>query len=127
MREVPQINKGTGISYSYFQEYGTKVALLEMDDPAEKMGFPKDRKERLAELFRKYPIKKYEECFPTAEFLNVVTDKNRGAISSLDEIAGEANSRFIDSNNFTLDDFRGIAVKAYSLVYGSSAGYTPRF
>ena len=127
MKEVPQINTSTGIGSGYFSEYNTKAVLLEMDATAEKMGFSKDRTARLAELCRGYPIKKYEEHFPPTEFLNVITDKNRGAVSRLDEIAGEANKRFIDPTNFTLDDFKNVVVEVHSIVYGSSAGYNPRF
>ena len=127
MRDVPQIIQKTGISSDYFEEYGTKAVALAWDNASISMGLPADRKERLAELFKGYPIKKYREHFPPTEFRGVVNDDNRAAVSRLDEIAGEANSKFIDPLKFTLDDFRGAIVEVYLLVYGNSTGYNPGF
>ena len=127
MRDVPQINQSTGISSDYFEEYNTKAVALAWDEASIKMGLPKDRKERLAELFKGYPIKNYREHFPPTEFRGVVNDDNGAAVSRLDEIAGEANSKFIDPLKFTLDDFRGAIVEVCLLVYGSGTRYNPGF
>ena len=76
MRDVPQIIQKTGISSDYFEEYGTKAVALAWDNASISMGLPADRKERLAELFKGYPIKKYREHFPPTEFRGVVNDDN---------------------------------------------------
>lgn len=126
MRDVPQINQSTGVSSDYFEEYNTKVVALAWDEASTRMGLPADRKERLAELFKIYPIRKYEEHFPPTEFLDVVNYNNRKAVSRLDEIAEEANQRFIDQTKFTLDNFRNTVIEAHSLIYGP-AEYNPVF
>ncbi len=115
----------TGVSAEYANEYNGKITFLSIgDQDAETVGLPSDFVNRVAALFTRYPVKKYRERFPLTEFEDVVNNKNREAVSRLDEIAEEANTRFIDPSEFTEDDFKRKINEVYTLVYGENR---PRF
>lgn len=108
MKEMPQIIEITGISGDYSNEYVVSFAYLETGGT-----------DKVAETFRKYPIKKYGERFPSDIFDNVVTDQNREAVSRLDQIADTANTKFTDSSKFTELEFKIMTNEVYVLVNGN--------
>ena len=109
MEQVPQIAEETGISQDYFNEYNTKTLVLYTGGV-----------DSVADFFRKYPIKKYEERFPSTEFFNVVNDKNRARVQRLDEIAQMVNTGFIDPTNFTEAEFKSTINEVLKLIRGDS-------
>ena len=76
--------------------------------------------QRVIEYSRQYPIKKYEERFPPAEYLNVVNDKNRERVAQYDELAERAN-KILTPDDYTNKEFVGIVKKACEIVYGEDA------
>ncbi len=105
MEQAPQIWPGTGMSQDYFNEYGGKVMKLEFG------------LEKVADLFRRHPVKRYEERFPATVYQDVVTPENQWRVQRLDEIAQEANARFSDVSRFTKDDFERTVTEVRCLIW----------
>ena len=70
----------TEVSADYFNEYSAKISFLSLRSI-----------EKVAEIFRDFPVRRYEERFPPTEFADVVTDQNRASVSRLDEIPDTIN------------------------------------
>jgi hypothetical protein len=107
MRRVPQLQEETGISADYLNEYFPKCITLEL------RGINK-----VAELVRVSPIKKYRERFPENVYDNVVNGENERRVSRLDEIAEDVNKRMIDTSRFSEKDFKRMINEVVSLVNG---------
>lgn len=107
MRRVPQIQEETGVSADYLNEYFPKCIALEL------RGINK-----VAELFRESPIRRYRERFPEDVYDNVVNGKNERRVSRLDEIAEDFNKRMVDPKMFSEKDFKRMINEVVSLVYG---------
>jgi len=107
MKEAPNTAEETGISKDYFNEYAPRLPLMKLDGMA-----------GVVESFRIFPVKKYEELFPTTEYANVVNAQNQAAVSRLDEIADSSNTRFVDTDQFTEDDFKKTINEVVGLIYG---------
>lgn len=109
MIDVPQIVKETGVSADYYNEYWGKTSK-----------FARGGIELVAEGFREYPIKKYEDRYPTPPFQNVVNETNRVQVLRLDEIAEDANKRMTNPANFTEQDFKLLINEVNRLIRGEN-------
>lgn len=97
------------MSQDYINEYNGKSMKLELG------------LDRVADLFRRFPIKKYEERFPPTTYKNVVTPENQWRVQQLDEIAEEANARFTDVSSFTKADFERTVMEVRCLIWDDAA------
>jgi len=105
MQKVPRLDKQTGVSHDYWNEYSFKVFDLST------FGFAEAKED-----FRKYPVKRYGERFPAGEYEDVVNDRNRARVSRLDDIALSARA-IPDNADFTEADFKRIINEVYTLIF----------
>ncbi|MFW6026030.1 MAG: hypothetical protein ACOCRX_06775 [Candidatus Woesearchaeota archaeon] len=109
--KVPQINKRTGISADYWNEYNAKYFYY------------KKGKDSIAKGVTEYPIKTYVERFPEKTYKNVITSKNKSKVQKLDSLAEIVNREFKDPSNFSKNDFKKILNKVYKLIYDNPFPY----
>ena len=110
--KVPQIVPETGVSADYWNEYMGIQALIEGE------GFP-----ALAESFREYPVKRYQERYPADKYEEVVTEQNRERVSRLDELASLANEKFTNESRFTESDYERLINEVRNLIYGDGENF----
>ena len=109
--EVPQINKKTGVSADYWNEYNAKYFYYNK------------WKDSIAKGINEYPIKTYIERFPEKTYKNIITSKNKNRVQELDNLAEIVNKEFSDPSDFSKDDFKKILNKVYKLIYGNPFPY----
>lgn len=109
--KVPQIVDETGVSADYWNEYFAKTIRLER-------GLPD-----VAEGFREYPVKKYEQRFSPKKYEDVVTPQNEKRVSRLNELSDIVNGTFIDISRFTELDFKRVINEVHNLIYAKSKDY----
>jgi hypothetical protein len=90
-KEVPQVNRVSGLSGDYNNVYQPFVGSYPKDSPDAPEWFFEDKKKGVMK-----PLKTYEERFPPAEFANVITEKNREGVEALDLEAKRVNDLFED-------------------------------
>jgi len=107
--EVPQIANKTNVSMDYMNEYIAKAGGLNKG------------LNRVAEIFKQFPIKKYEERFSGYE--NVITPQNSSRVKRLNELSDLANEKFVDVSNFTEHDFKKVINEVHDLIYAKGNFY----
>lgn len=110
---VPQIVKSTEISADYFNQYFGFILLLKKGESLDD----------LAEGFKKFPVKKYEEVYSPKIYRNALNEKNKNKIKRLDEIADFVNANFTNQNNFDILNFKKIINEVYSIIHGENKNY----
>lgn len=105
INEVPQVFE-TGVSHDYMNEYAPVAGFFDLG------GIPE-----LVKTLKRSPVKKYAERFSPDVYDQVVNNQNRERVARLDEIAEEVNTRYIDPNNFTEEEFKRTINEVMCLVY----------
>src|SRR3989344_1732965 len=89
---VPQISSVTGVSGDYWNEFYGHLCALDMEEAGEECS--------LLLQISENPIKKYTERFDSKIYDNVLIQRNRAAIESLDLIVERLNSLADSKINF---------------------------
>ena len=109
MTKMLDLHPDTGVSCDFYGHFCGLNAVF----------YTPGGRERVAELVRKYPLRTYEERYPTSKYEDVITPRNRHAVEVLDRIVRIANRRLVDSETFTDEFFIRLAEKARKLVYAN--------
>jgi transcription initiation factor IIF auxiliary subunit len=108
--ELPQIYPITGMSVDYLGEYSSKISIFISGEGLEKV----------ANFFRKFPAKRYEERFPQSKYPDVINEVNREKVKRLDELSEIANSRFTDASKFSEGDFKKFINEIYKIIWNTT-------
>lgn len=111
--EVPQIVDKTGVSADYWNEYFASTIRLERG-----LFY-------VAESFREYPVKKYEQRFSPEKYENVITPENRARVTRLNELSDMVNGTFVDVSTFTELDFMRVINEVHNLIYAMEDYFYP--
>jgi hypothetical protein len=104
--KVPQINENTGVSSDYWNEYVSHITTS------------REGIKTLAEWFKEYPIRKYEQRFPTEKYEDAITPQNINAIRRLNELSDIVNANFTDPLKLTEDKFKKTITEVCHIIFG---------
>lgn len=82
LQEIPQINQENGLSYDYINE----VAIF--------VGLGASQSELIRQFVKEHGnrVRRYEECFPENEYINVVNEGNRESVIRLNMLVDGINA-----------------------------------
>lgn len=103
MNPIPCVDKVTGLSHDYMNEFAGRVMCLK---------FLPHKKERVHSLG---PIKRYSEYFPPSRYPSVLHVLDQPHVRKLDEIVAEMNLKLQERN---YDGFLNLYSDVEILVYG---------
>jgi len=108
-KEIPQINKETGISFDYINELANLISIYNFGGISS-----------LIKTITKRPfgMKKYEEVY--TNYQNIINNQNRESIKELNMLAGLLNEILKDPNSINEDSFRKTINRICFLVYGDN-------
>lgn len=109
LKEVPQINEITGISYDYRNEYVFLVGYFSM-------GGIDEVKAVIKKL--NFVMKKYEERFSPSVYKNVINEKNTNLIRRINELVDSFNEKIKETDAFKEEDFLKIYKELEILIKG---------
>ena len=109
--KVPRIVGKTGVSTNYWNEYSARTSCLDWGLSS------------VAESFREFPVKKYEQRFPPEKYEDVVTAQNRAGVNRLNELSDIVNRTFVDDSRFTELDFKKVINEVHNLIYANGENY----
>jgi len=111
--KIPQLCKVTGVSCDYINTWCASYCIW------------RDTK-RMKEVLREIPIKKYAAWFPSGEYEEVITEKNKVRVKRLDKLVDIINLR-AQEDTLSLRDFKRIINLVCRLIYGSEERGFPGF
>lgn len=105
MKEVPQLDPKTRISYDYWNEYFARTLILTRE------GF-----EAVINSFEKKPVKKYTERFSNTKYISVTNEINYDKIERLDQLAELVNEIMLNSKVKSETRFKKIVNEVYQII-----------
>lgn len=109
-QEVPQLNRTTGISNDYINEYAALMGYFSL-------GGINEVRRMLTET--NLDMQKYEERFPPTIYKHVVNEKNRDTIRRIDELADSLNEKARNPETLKEEDFLQICNELERLIRGT--------
>ncbi len=120
LKELPQFNPNTGLSFDYRNEYSFLIGYLDF------LGIDEVRKvlDKLKEKSHTeyYTMKMYEERFRPDVYKDVITDQNREAVETIKKLAGDLNIMFRNPESMSKEALLAKCNELEKLIVGVKDG-----
>ena len=115
MKQIPNILENTGISRDYLIAWGSIDNYIRRIEKKEELRWIK----LATNAYFNRPILKYEEYFNSKEYEQIITNKNRERVKTLDELVENIN-KMRENGQKDYETLFGLWKKANGIIFGEA-------